>query len=151
MASDSIATAMSTVNILITGWAIIATAAVALLFSKSTHLRHQLAKAITERAHLNDAYQRANQVIGEKNKQKTIIAEAYRSKDKECERLREEKSALNEFLNDICRRHNIKRMSDRDGIKVDITAPVCSCGSGKDRLRYRDGSLSLHCEDCIPL
>jgi NAD(P)H-dependent flavin oxidoreductase YrpB (nitropropane dioxygenase family) len=102
--------------IIVTGWAFISTAGWLIAASKAAHCKLQLAKAITSKADLNDAYQRAHQEIADVRKAKVIIAEGYKSKDAECEILRRDKSALNERLDAICRKYGILRMGDDDRI-----------------------------------
>lgn len=99
--------------IIVTGWAFIATAGWLTSLSKAIHLRHQFRKATTRNSELHDAYQKANQEIQDVRKQKVIIAEAYKAKDAECEILRKDKSALNEELNNICRKYQIVRMASK--------------------------------------
>lgn len=152
MASDSIATAMShTVEILVTGWAITATAAVALLFSRNQAYRHALeqwekALQIAQHAKL-EAESAYKQSVYD-------ITQAYRKKDRECEQLRSEKSAISESCKGLMqliteKDEGYKRLLQT--VKVGGHVPICTaCKSGKLVMVNRAGLILQYCEDCIP-
>lgn len=106
--------------IIVTGWAFISTAGWLIAASKATHYKLQFLKANDLKVELNDAYQKAHQEIQDVRKQKVIIAEAYKAKDAECEILRKEKSAINQTLDSVCRKHGISRMNNDDRILADV-------------------------------
>lgn len=138
-------------HLLLAGSLIISIAANILLGSRVAHYRALYVKWNNLASEINNNLSMSQKEFVDMRAKRTMMAEAYKHKDRECEVLRSQKSEINAKYNALVK--TIKQVDEREEkyIPHQFTSPVtCKCGSGKPYLVSKDGKVHTFCVDCEP-